>query len=94
MEIRTKTKLTCPECSFVQEVDMPIDACQYSYHCIKCKSVLTAKEGDCCVFCSYGDVPCPSKQKEIGEQRVVGGLLTATVLNYLENCKCEICQKG
>jgi hypothetical protein len=23
---------------------------------------LNAKEGDCCVFCSYGDVPCPSTQ--------------------------------
>nr|WP_283817643.1 GDCCVxC domain-containing (seleno)protein [Bradyrhizobium diazoefficiens] len=22
------------------------------------------KSGDCCVFCSYGTVPCPPKQSE------------------------------
>ncbi|WP_460691977.1 GDCCVxC domain-containing (seleno)protein [Neomicrococcus lactis] len=22
--------------------------------------------GDCCVFCSYGTVPCPPKQQERG----------------------------
>jgi hypothetical protein len=26
--------------------------------------VLQPKPGDCCVFCSYGDVPCPPIQQE------------------------------
>ena len=64
MEMRTKTKLTCPECGSAQEVEMPMNACQFFYECVDCKASITAKAGDCCVFCSYADVPCPSKQLE------------------------------
>jgi hypothetical protein len=64
MEVATRTKLTCPECGFVQEVDMPTDACPFLYQCVNCKSTLTPKAGDCCVFCSYTDILCPSKQLE------------------------------
>ena len=28
-----------------------------------CKTVIKAKAGDCCVFCSYGDINCPPIQK-------------------------------
>ena len=45
---------------------MPVDACQYFYDCANCKTVLKPKPGDCCVFCSYGDVVCPSKQANHG----------------------------
>jgi hypothetical protein len=47
---------------------MPIDACQYYYDCRHCGAVLKPLAGDCCVFCSYGDVPCPPAQaaREIG----------------------------
>jgi hypothetical protein len=38
---------------------MPPDACQYFYDCKGCGVVLKPKPGDCCVFCSYGDVACP-----------------------------------
>lgn len=64
MEVTTKGKLTCPECDYVQDVDMPADACQFFYECVNCKSVLRPRAGDCCVFCSYADVPCPPKQLE------------------------------
>ncbi len=56
--------LTCPKCNALQKVQMPIDACQYFYKCTSCGEVLKPKEGDCCVFCSYADTKCPSKQKE------------------------------
>jgi hypothetical protein len=42
---------------------MPTDACQYFYDCCHCGAVLKPFAGDCCVFCSYGDVPCPPIQE-------------------------------
>lgn len=56
--------LTCPQCSFQKEELMPIDACQFFYECSNCQSILKPKPGDCCVFCSYGSVPCPPVQQE------------------------------
>jgi hypothetical protein len=41
---------------------MPTDACQIVYRCTGCGTVLRPKPGDCCVFCSYGSVPCPPAQ--------------------------------
>ncbi|MCX8252660.1 MAG: hypothetical protein OTI36_01605 [Beijerinckiaceae bacterium] len=43
---------------------MPTNACQFFYECTGCGSLLRPKAGDCCVFCSYGDVPCPPIQDE------------------------------
>ena len=43
---------------------MPTDSCQFFYECSHCHARLKAKEGDCCVFCSYGSVKCPPKQEE------------------------------
>ncbi|WP_323373300.1 GDCCVxC domain-containing (seleno)protein [Sneathiella aquimaris] len=42
---------------------MPVDACQWFYDCKGCQSLLKPKAGDCCVFCSYGDVACPPIQQ-------------------------------
>lgn len=64
MEVITRARLTCPKCGYVQEADMPTDACQFFYDCVSCNSVLRPKPGDCCVFCSYGDTLCPMKQIE------------------------------
>ncbi|MDL2401226.1 GDCCVxC domain-containing (seleno)protein [Rhizobium mayense] len=54
--------ITCPICRFQATETMPIDACQYSYECKGCGATLRPKAGDCCVFCSYGTVPCPPIQ--------------------------------
>jgi hypothetical protein len=42
---------------------MPLDACQFFLDCPRCGAVLRPKAGDCCVFCSYGSVKCPPKQR-------------------------------
>jgi len=42
---------------------MPTDSCTYYYECAGCKSLLKPLSGDCCVFCSYGTVPCPPIQE-------------------------------
>lgn len=54
--------LTCPHCGHQEEIAMPEDYCMYYYDCKKCGKKITSKQGDCCVFCSYGSVPCPSIQ--------------------------------
>jgi hypothetical protein len=60
--INVKTRIICPHCGFTKEETMPIDACVYFYECEACKKILKPKDGDCCVFCSYGDVKCPPIQ--------------------------------
>ncbi|WP_303312628.1 GDCCVxC domain-containing (seleno)protein [Hymenobacter sp. BT730] len=54
--------LTCPVCGHRSQEQMPTDACQYFYECSHCHTVLKPLAGDCCVFCSYGSVPCPPIQ--------------------------------
>lgn len=63
MEVILKSTITCPQCGFQKKENMPVDACQYFYTCEQCKTVLKPKSGDCCVFCSYGNVACPPIQK-------------------------------
>ena len=58
--------LTCPGCGHAQEAEMPEDACVFFYECQGCGAVHKAKAGDCCVFCSYGDQPCPPIRTEGG----------------------------
>ena len=41
---------------------MPTDACQFFHDCKRCSAVLRPNEGDCCIYCSYGSVPCPPMQ--------------------------------
>lgn len=63
MEVLVKSMTTCPNCGYTKEAIMPEDSCQFFYECENCKTVLKPKQGDCCVFCSYGSVKCPSAQK-------------------------------
>jgi hypothetical protein len=56
--------LTCPHCAHQHQETMPTDACMFFYDCPTCHAHLKPKPGDCCVFCSYGSVPCPPKQIE------------------------------
>ncbi len=57
-----ESTLTCPHCGFARTEVMPTDACQWYYECSNCHALLRPETGDCCVFCSYGDVPCPPVQ--------------------------------
>ncbi|HLW93729.1 MAG TPA: GDCCVxC domain-containing (seleno)protein [Roseiarcus sp.] len=56
--------LTCPVCNHQAIETMPTDACQVFYECKGCGTLLRPKQGDCCVFCSYGSAPCPPIQAE------------------------------
>ena len=59
-----QSTITCPNCGHKSEEILPTDACQYFYECKECKQVLKPKQGDCCVYCSYGSIPCPPIQQE------------------------------
>lgn len=63
MKVLLRSKITCPECGLQKEEEMPTNACQFFYNCEGCGIVLSPKEGDCCVFCSYGSVHCPPVQQ-------------------------------
>ncbi len=61
-QIQQSATLTCPECGHRKTEQMPVDACQFFYDCEGCGARLKPKPGDCCVYCSYADVPCPPVQ--------------------------------
>ena len=56
------SEITCPNCGHGKTETMPLDACIYFYECEECGSLLKPNQGDCCVFCSFGSVPCPPVQ--------------------------------
>ena len=59
-----QSTLTCPVCGHVKTETMPTDACLWFYECEQCHAMLKPKPGDCCVYCSYGNVPCPPMQEK------------------------------
>ncbi|WP_200911491.1 GDCCVxC domain-containing (seleno)protein [Sphingomonas sp. Leaf33] len=67
--IEPRSTITCPECGHVETETMPTNACQFFYDCKGCSAVLRPNAGDCCVYCSFADVPCPPIQ----EARATGG---------------------
>lgn len=54
--------LLCPSCGAASEEVMPEDACVWFWTCPECRTRHRPKDGDCCVFCSYGSEPCPPVQ--------------------------------
>ena len=58
-----RSTITCPHCGHRKTETMPIDACQFFYDCKSCGAILRPGQGDCCVFCSYGSMPCPPVQQ-------------------------------
>ena len=70
MGMTPRSTITCPACGRAETETMPTEACQFFYDCKGCGALLKPKHGDCCVFCSYGDVPCPPQQ----EARIRGGV--------------------
>ncbi len=64
MEVKLDSIVTCPLCGHKKEEIMPRASCLFFYECENCKAILKPKSGDCCVFCSYGSVPCPSIQEQ------------------------------
>ncbi|MEM9840360.1 MAG: GDCCVxC domain-containing (seleno)protein [Pseudomonadota bacterium] len=62
-DVKLTSTLTCPTCGHQSTDEMPTDACQFFYDCKGCGKVLRPNKGDCCVYCSFGDTPCPPIQE-------------------------------
>ena len=60
--VELESEITCPNCGHRKKEIMPTDACQFFYECENCRAVLKPRQGDCCVYCSYGTVKCPPLQ--------------------------------
>ena len=60
--LKLLSELTCPHCQFKVTLIMPTDACQWFYEYTQSHKLLEPLKGDCCVFCSYASIPCPSIQ--------------------------------
>lgn len=66
-EVVSQSTIECPKCGHREREEMPVDACVYYYACHGCGGTLKPLPRDCCVFCSFGDVPCPPVQSgELG----------------------------
>jgi hypothetical protein len=63
MTVDTISILTCPNCGHSSAEEMPTNACVHFHECSACGVLLKPKASDCCVFCSYGSVPCPPIQE-------------------------------
>lgn len=59
-----ESTLACPYCGTTKTETMPTNACLFFYECSGCKVLLRPNAGDCCVFCSFGTVPCPPIQTD------------------------------
>jgi hypothetical protein len=63
-QVVLESTIVCPLCAAAHLESMPVDYCQYYYECSHCQALLKPRAGDCCVFCSYGSVPCPPIQEQ------------------------------
>jgi hypothetical protein len=57
-----RSEITCPECGYKKIEKMTTNICAYFYECQGCETLLKSLIGDCCVFCSFGSIKCPSIQ--------------------------------
>ncbi|MDP2150278.1 MAG: GDCCVxC domain-containing (seleno)protein [Parvibaculum sp.] len=64
----TRSEISCPNCGTRKIETIPEDACLFFHECDNCKLMMKPLPGDCCVFCSYGSVPCPSSPSARGSK--------------------------
>ncbi|NOR68115.1 MAG: hypothetical protein GQ532_00185 [Methylomarinum sp.] len=64
-EPQLQSTITCPNCGHKELETMPTNACQFFYDCKGCGCLLKPNADDCCVFCSFGNVPCPPIQESL-----------------------------
>src|SRR5262245_35168557 len=64
-----QSTILCPQCGYAATGAMPTNACVLVYECARCGARLQPRQGDCCVFCSYGSVPCSPGQAQRAKRR-------------------------
>lgn len=58
-----KGTIVCPHCGAEQTLEIPEGVCIPFHACEKCGRQMKA-DGQCCIFCAYGDTPCPVGHKK------------------------------
>ncbi|CAA7618338.1 GDCCVxC domain-containing (seleno)protein [Magnetospirillum sp. UT-4] len=56
----TECTITCPACGARRRVEMP--GSLWRLDCPACGAAMVTPAGGCCVFCAFGDHPCPDVQ--------------------------------
>jgi len=64
-EIVLIAHIKCPACGSVQIETMPEDQCIQFWQCPVCNANWMPENNDCCVYCSYADVACPTVQRGV-----------------------------
>ena len=67
-----RSMITCPACGHHESEIIPADVCQYFYKCKACGVVMRPVNGDCCIFCSYGDVKCATAHRNVRGRKESG----------------------
>lgn len=62
LQVLYKNILTCPNCGATQPVKMLALEVRSVYQCNACKKIIQAHANECCIYCEYGEVKCPSEQ--------------------------------
>ena len=57
--ITDTANIKCPECSHMQEIEIPEGSCLPFYKCNGCRKITPAPKDICCVVCAYSDKKCP-----------------------------------
>ncbi len=61
--ILTVSTVSCPACGARQRELMPLIRCERIHYCFRCGTIARPKPSACCVYCAWGDVPCPPAQR-------------------------------
>src|SRR3546814_10787493 len=85
-DVELESILTCPECGHRATETMPVTACQFFYECTGCGVVLRPNQGDCCVFRSFGTVPCPPIQQHNRSEEHTSELQSLMRISYAVFC--------
>lgn len=54
--------LTCPYCNDEQPEELIENISPVNFRCKTCKEIVKISEGQCCIYCEYGDYPCLNAQ--------------------------------
>jgi hypothetical protein len=57
--------ITCPSCEGHEALEIPQGYSQHLYRCPSCSIILKPKSGDCCIFCSFGNLDCSSAEQNL-----------------------------
>jgi hypothetical protein len=62
---KQQSTITCPHCLATEMLEVPRGSSQHLYRCRACSNILKPKSGDCCIFCSFGDLDCSSAEQNL-----------------------------